>query len=61
VTVHLRTVDRFVASGRPTGALRQPIGMIGIANENPAAHFLFLEVTLQTQGLVAFVEHSSVD
>jgi hypothetical protein len=54
-------VDRFVATGRPTRALRQAVRVIGIADENAVTGFLFLEVALQTQGLVALVQHPGVD
>ncbi len=50
-----------MAAGRPAGSLGQTGSVIGIADENSAAGFLFLEVTLQAQGLVALVEHSRVD
>lgn len=60
MSVHLRTVDRFVASGRPAGALRQTIGVVGIADENSAALLLLLEVTFQAEHGAAFGQHSRV-
>lgn len=50
-----------MASGRPAGPLRQTSRVIRIADENSAAGFLFLEVALQAQRLIAFGEHSRVD
>ena len=50
-----------MATRRPTRALWQTIGVIGIADENSSAGFLFLEVTLQAQRCVAFVEQTRVD
>src|SRR5215471_6462585 len=49
VTVHLRAMDGFMAAGRPAGTLRQTSGVIGIADVNPAAGLLFLEVALQAE------------
>jgi len=60
MAVHLRAMHGFMTAGRPAGALRQTIGVIGIADENPAARFLFLEVALQTEGGIALVQQSRV-
>lgn len=49
-----------MAAGGPAGPLRQTRRVIGIADEDSAAGFLLLEVTLQAQRLVALVEHSCV-
>jgi hypothetical protein len=35
--------------------------VIGIANENSAVRFLFLEVTLQTKGRVPLIKHARID
>jgi hypothetical protein len=48
-------MDRFMTAGRPTGGLRQPIGVIGIANENSARDCLLLEMTLQTKRRASFI------
>lgn len=50
--IHLRTVNRFVTAGRPTGSLRQAARVIGIANENSAGRGLLLKVALQTKRLI---------
>jgi len=49
-------VDRFVTAGRPTSALRQAIGVVGITDVDPAAGFLFLEVTFQTERGVSLIQ-----
>lgn len=50
-----------MAAGRPASALRQPVGVVGIANENSAVGLLFLEMALQTQGRIALSQHSLID
>ena len=54
-------MDGFVAAGRPAGALRQPRGVIGIADEDSVALLLLLEVAFQTECLVALIEHAGID
>ena len=61
MTVDLRTVDCFVTASRPAGALRQTIGVIGIADENAAARFLLLKVAFQTKSRVALSQHAGID
>ena len=54
--VHLRTVNRFMAAGRPAGALLQPARVIVIANENLAVRRLLLEMAFQAEIGVALRE-----
>ena len=61
VSVNLRTMDSFVATGRPTSALRQTSGVIRIANQDPARRGLLLEMALQAQRGIAFREHALID
>ena len=51
---------RFVASGRPARSLGEEIGVIGIADKDSAGDLLFLEMALQTKGMVSLVEHSLI-
>jgi hypothetical protein len=41
--------------------LRQPRGVIGIADENSAGRGLLLEMALQTKGGVALGQHALID
>lgn len=50
-----------MTAGRPTRALWQSVGVVGIANENSAVGLLFLEMALQTQGRIALSQHSLID
>jgi hypothetical protein len=54
-------MDRFVATSRPTRALRQTVGVIRIADHDPARGGLLLKVALQAKGSVALLEHALVD
>jgi hypothetical protein len=51
----------FVAAGGPTRALLQKIRVIDVSNENVSGYFLLLEMALQTQRRVTFVQQSLVD
>src|SRR6266536_6725175 len=53
--VHLRTVNGFVTARRPTRALRQEVGVIGVSDKYSAGLCLLLEVALQAKRCVAFV------
>jgi len=53
-------MNGLVTTGGPARALRQTGGVIGVADENSAALFLFLEVTLQTERCVPFVQHARI-
>jgi hypothetical protein len=61
MSIHLRAMDRFVTTGRPTCRLRQAVRVIGIPNENPAVDGLLLEMTFQTERRAAFRQHPLVD
>src|SRR6185295_3351296 len=61
VGVDLRTVNRFVATGRPTGALLQTSGVIAIADEDFAVGPLLLEMTFEAEVRVALDQHLLVD
>lgn len=61
VTVDLGAVHGFVTAGRPTGPLRQTVGVIGIADVNSSTGFLFLEMALQAERCVALIQHLRVD
>jgi hypothetical protein len=53
----VRTVDCFVATGRPTRAATYEAAVITPPNQESARGGLFLEVTLQTERLIAGLEH----
>src|SRR3954468_18419207 len=57
VGVHLRPVNRFVATGRPAGALLQPAGVVSVADQNLAVTGLLLEMALQAQICAALGQH----
>ena len=58
--VHLRTVNRFVAAGRPAGALLQARRVIAVPDENLAVGGLLLEMALQAESGVALSKQSLV-
>ena len=58
---HLRAVNLFVTAGRPAGPPLQKTGVIYVCDKNLAGDGLLLEVTLQTEGLVSFVQHALID
>jgi hypothetical protein len=49
MSIHLRTMDGLVATGRPTSSLSEAGGMISVADKNSAVHGLLLKMTLQTE------------
>jgi len=49
MSIHLRTMDRLVATGRPARSLNEAGGMISVADKNSAIHGLLLKMTLQTE------------
>jgi hypothetical protein len=51
----------FMAPGGPTRALLQKIRVIDVSNENVPRYFLLLEMALQTQRGVTFVQQALVD
>ena len=61
MTVGLGTVNRFVATGGPAGALLQARGVIAIADENAPVAGLLLEVALQAKIRVPLRKQSLVD
>jgi hypothetical protein len=50
-----------MTASRPTRALLQKIRVIDVSNENVSGYFLLLEMALQTQRSVAFIQQSLVD
>jgi hypothetical protein len=50
-----------MAPGGPTRPLLQKIRVIDVSNENVSGYFLLLEMALQTQRSVAFIQQSLVD
>jgi len=44
--IHLRAVDRFMTARRPACSLRQPGGVVRIADKNSTRDRLLLEMTL---------------
>ena len=60
MSVHLRTVNRFVATSRPAGALRQARRVIAVANEDTSVASLLLEMALEAKRCVALVQHALV-
>lgn len=59
--IDLRAVNRFVATGRPTGALLEKTGMVDISNEKCPGGRLLLEMALQTERLVPLVQHPLIN
>src|SRR5213075_2309991 len=55
--VCLRTVNGFVATGRPARPLLQSTGVIAVPDENLAVAGLLLEMAFQTQVRAALREH----
>jgi hypothetical protein len=51
----------LVTACRPACSLRKEIGVIGVADKNMARNLLFLEMTFQTQGLIALVKQSLIN
>jgi hypothetical protein len=45
-----------MAAGGPTGALLEKIRVIDVSDENVPWNFLFLEMALQTERRVTFIE-----
>lgn len=50
-----------MAASRPTRPLLQKIRVIDISNENVSGYFLLLEMALQTQRRITFVQQSLID
>ena len=50
-----------MTTGGPTRPLLQKIRVIDISNENVSGYFLLLEMALQTQRRVTFVQQSLID
>jgi hypothetical protein len=57
----VRTVNGFMATGRPTGAASKSAGVVLAANEYSSAGGLLLEMALQAKSGVAFGKHARVD
>jgi hypothetical protein len=47
--IHLRAMNRLVATGRPARSLDEAGGMISVADKNSAVHGLLLKMALQTE------------
>jgi hypothetical protein len=50
-----------MAAGGPTRALLEKIRVINVSDENVPGYFLLLEMALQTERRVTFVEQSLID
>ena len=50
-----------MAAGGPTRALLQKIRVVDVSNENMPGYFLLLEMALQTERCVTFVQQPLVD
>ena len=59
--VDVGTVNRFVTTSRPAGALLQARRVIAIADENLSVLRLLLEMAFQTQVGVALRQHALID
>ena len=53
----MRTVNSLVATGGPTGAATDETIVVATTNQEIARTGLFLEVTLQTEGLITGLQH----
>ena len=47
--IHLRAVNRLMATGRPARSLNEAGSMISVADKDSAIHGLLLEMTLQAE------------
>lgn len=50
-----------MTSSRPAGALRQPVGVVRVADKNSSIRSLFLEVTFEAEGGAAGDQHALID
>ena len=50
-----------MAAGGPTRPLLQKIRVIDVSNENVPGYFLLLEMALQAERRVAFIQQSLID
>jgi hypothetical protein len=60
MAVDLRPVNGFVAASRPARSLRQPVGMVAVADENAPVAGLLLEMAFQAKVRVALGQHPLV-
>ena len=51
----------LMAASRPARSLRQKVGVVDIADENVPGLSLLLEMALEAEGLVSFVQQPLVD